>query len=234
MKLERLDWDSTFFNYNVGRIIVNENQYINLSEFLLDSKEYKLVYIFSKLSLHNELFKLVDEKVVLHQELSSINRNLPSDFFTIKSFDKLIHNRQELEKLALESGTYSRFNIDENFKSGEYNKLYLTWIALSIEEKLAFDIIIATDKNETIVGFVTLNKKSESLVNIGLVAVSDGFRGKGIGKSLINYALNKSFELGYKEIQVITQINNINAIKLYESIGFYIKEKTFVYHYWNL
>lgn len=234
MKLERLDWDSTFFNYNVGRIIVNENQSINLSEFLLDSKEYKLVYIFSKLSLHNELFKLVDEKVVLHQELSSINRNLPSDFFTIKSFDKLIHNRQVLEKLALESGTYSRFNIDENFKSGEYNKLYLTWIALSIEEKLAFDIIIATDKNETIVGFVTLNKKSESLVDIGLVAVSDGFRGKGIGKSLMNYALNKSFELGYKEIQVVTQINNINAMKLYESVGFNIKEKTFVYHYWNL
>lgn len=234
MKLERLDWDSTFFNYNVGRIIVNENQSINLSKFLLDSKEYKLVYIFSKLSLHNELFKLVDEKVVLYQELSSINRNLHFDFFTIKSFDKLIHNRQELEKLALESGTYSRFNIDENFKSGEYNKLYLTWIALSIEEKLAFDIIIATDKNETIVGFVTLNKKSESLVDIGLVAVSDGFRGKGIGKSLMNYALNKSFELGYKEIQVVTQINNINAMKLYESVGFNIKEKTFVYHYWNI
>lgn len=234
MKLERLDWDSTFFNYNVGRIIVNENQSINLSEFLLDSKKYKLVYIFSKLSLHNELFKLVDEKVVLHQELSSNSCDLPSDFFTIKSFDKLIHNRQELEKLALESGIYSRFNIDKNFKSGEYNKLYLKWIALSIEEKLAFDIIIATDKNETIVGFVTLNKKSETLVDIGLVAVSDGFRGKGIGKSLMNYALNKSFELGYKEIQVVTQITNINAMKLYESVGFNIKEKTFVYHYWNL
>lgn len=234
MKLERLDWDSTFFNYNVGRIIVNENQSINLSEFLLDSKKYKLVYIFSKLSLHNELFKLVDEKVVLHQELSSNSCDLPSDFFTIKSFDKLIHNRQELEKLALESGIYSRFNIDKNFKSGEYNKLYLKWIALSIEEKLAFDIIIATDKNETIVGFVTLNKKSENLVDIGLVAVSDGFRGKGIGKSLMNYALNKSFELGYKEIQVVTQITNINAMKLYESVGFNIKEKTFVYHYWNL
>lgn len=234
MKLERLDWDSTFFNYNVGRIIVNENQSINLSEFLLDSKKYKLVYIFSKLSLLNELFKLVDEKVVLHQELSSNSFDLPSDFFTIKSFDKLIHNRQELEKLALESGIYSRFNIDENFKSGEYNKLYLKWIALSIEEKLAFDIIIATDKNETIVGFVTLNKKSENLVDIGLVAVSDGFRGMGIGKSLMNYALNKSFELGYKEIQVVTQITNINAMKLYESVGFNIKEKTFVYHYWNL
>ena len=234
MKLERLDWDSTFFNYNVGRIIVNENQSINLSEFLLDSKKYKLVYIFSKLSLHNELFKLVDEKVVLHQELSSNSCDLSSDFFTIKSFDKLIHNQQELEKLALESGIYSRFNIDENFKSGEYNKLYLKWIALSIEEKLAFDIIIATDKNETIVGFVTLNKKSENLVDIGLVAVSDGFRGKGIGKSLMNYALNKSFELGYKEIQVVTQITNINAMKLYESVGFNIKEKTFVYHYWNL
>lgn len=234
MKIERLDWDSTFFNYNVGRIIVNENQSINLPEFLLDSKEYKLVYIFSKLSLHNELFKLVDEKVVLHKELSSNNCNLPSDFYTISSFDKLIHNQQELEILALESGIYSRFNIDENFKSGEYNKLYLTWIALSIEKKIAFDIIIVTNKDDSIVGFVTLNKKSESLVDIGLVAVLDGFRGKGIAKSLMNYALKKSFELGYKEIQVVTQINNINAMKLYESVGFKIKEKTFVYHYWNL
>ena len=123
--------------------------------------------------------------------------------------------------------SYSSRHIPSEFSESK-------WIALSIEEKLAFDIIIATDKNETIVGFVTLNKKSENLVDIGLVAVSDGFRGKGIGKSLMNYALNKSFELGYKEIQVVTQITNINAMKLYESVGFNIKEKTFVYHYWNL
>ncbi|MEO0037935.1 MAG: hypothetical protein RIQ59_1146 [Bacteroidota bacterium] len=234
MKLERLDWDSTFFNYDIGSVVVNENQSLAISDFLLNSKGYKLVYIFSKLSLSNELFKLVDEKVVLYQELSQIKFDFSSDFFTITSFDKFNHNKQELEKLALESGIFSRFNVDENFKSGEFKKLYLEWIALSIERKLAFDILIAIDKNESIIGFVTLNKKSESLVDIGLVAVSDGFRGMGIGKKLMQYALTKSYELGYKEIQVVTQSNNISAMKLYESVGFSIKEKTFVYHYWNL
>lgn len=234
MKLERLDWDSTFFNYNIGSVVVNENQSLAISDFLLNSEDYTLVYIFSKLSLPNELYKLVDEKVVLHQELSQMNFDLSSDFFTIHSFDKSTHNQQELEKLALESGKYSRFNVDENFKSGEFKKLYLEWIALSIEGKLAFDILIALDKNESIIGFVTLNEKSDNLVDIGLVAVSDGYRGKGIGKKLLHYALKKSYELGYKEIQVVTQLNNISAMKLYESVGFSIKEKTFVYHYWNL
>lgn len=234
MRLEKLEWDSNFFNYNIGRIIINENQSLNIPDFLSNSKEFKLVYIFSKLNLQNELFKLVDEKVVLHQELSQINIDLTSDFFSIKSFNKLTHNRKELEALAIESGAYSRFKIDENFKSDEFLKLYQSWISLSIDGELAFDIVVATDKNEHIIGFVTLNKKSKSLVDIGLVAVSGAHRGKGIGKKLLQYTLKKCFELGYKEIQVVTQFYNVNAMKLYESVGFEIQEKTFVYHYWNL
>ena len=234
MKFEKLDWDSDFFNYTVGRIILNENQSIDITEFLLKCKDYTLVYIFSKIRLNNNLFKLVDEKVVLDQELSLIKEELTSEFFTIKSFHKSNHNHKEINRLAIESGAFSRFKIDKNFKSGEFKKLYSRWIALSIEGKLAFDIIIAADKNESIIGFVTLNKKSESVVDIGLVAVSEEHRGKGIGKKLLHYSINKSIELGFKEIQVITQFNNTQAMKLYESVGFKIKEKTFVYHYWNL
>ena len=54
MRLEKLEWDSNFFNYNIGRIIINENQTLDIPEFLSNSKEFKLVYIFSKLSLQNE------------------------------------------------------------------------------------------------------------------------------------------------------------------------------------
>lgn len=234
MKFEKLDWDSNFFNYTVGKIILDENESINLSEFLLKSKEYTLVYLFSKNKLSDNLFKLVDEKVILHQELIFTNESLTSDLFTIKSFDKSTHNHLEIYKLALESGVFSRFKIDENFKSGEFEKLYSRWIALSIEGKLAFDIVIATDKNETVIGFVTLNNKNKNVVDIGLIAVSEEYRGKGIGKKLLQYSINKSLELGFKEIKVVTQFNNIQAMKLYETVGFKIKEKTFVYHYWNL
>ncbi len=234
MRLEKLEWDSNFFNYNIGRIIINENQTLDIPEFLSNSKEFKLVYIFSKLSLQNELFKLVDEKVVLYLELSQTNFDLTSDFFSVKSFNKFNHNQKELEALAIESGAYSRFKIDENFKSNEFIKLYQRWISLSIDGKLAFDIIIATDKDESIIGFVTLNKKSESTVVIGLIAVSGAHRRKGIGKKLLQCAITNCYELGYKEIQVVTQIKNLNAIELYKNLGFEIKEKTFVYHYWNL
>ncbi len=234
MFVERLAWDSDFFGYEVGKIDLKNNMSLDYELFLIAASKYKLVYIFSKYSINYDLINLVDEKIIFEKILDFQFEETNKDTFDIQSFDENIHSVSQIKNLALESGIYSRFYLDKNFKNNEFEKLYISWIEQSINRKIAFEILVATNKNKTILGFITLRKKNENTVEIGLVAVSEASRGKGIAKKLLNFSFKKVKELGFKTILVVTQNQNIPAMKLYESVGFEIKEKTFVYHYWNI
>lgn len=83
-------------------------------------------------------------------------------------------------------------------------------------------------------GFATLNRKNETLSEIGLIAVSKTSRGLGVGKKIINESIIKSKKAGFNEIQVVTQLDNIAAVSLYKSTNFKIKKVTNIYHFWNI
>jgi dTDP-4-amino-4,6-dideoxy-D-galactose acyltransferase len=234
MVVERLDWDSDFFNFNVGKVACSDDESFDAEAFLNSNRSFKLVYVFSKTKIDHGLLKLVDDKVVLGRSLDTNQSNKNVDDIIIKPFEARIHSSNEIKKLALESGEFSRFNIDVNFKSNEYERLYTEWIEQSINKKIAFEVLVAANKNETILGFITLNKKSDTLADIGLLAVSAASRGKGIAGKLLQHSFEIVERLGFKSIQVVTQFNNQPAMRLYQNAGFEIKERTFVYHYWNL
>lgn len=234
MVVERLAWDSDFFGYEVGKIDLKKHISLDFQEFLDSASKFKLVYIFSKYSINYDLINRVDEKIIFEKTIDFQIEENNNKGIEVQSFNENDHSLLEIKKLALESGIYSRFYLDKNFKQNEFEKLYISWIEQSINKKIAFDVIVATDNNKTILGFITLNKKNENIAEIGLVAVSEASRGKGIAKKLLNYSFKKAKKLGFETIQVVTQNENIPAMKLYESVGFEIKEKTFVYHYWNI
>ena len=230
MKIERLSWDSDFFGYEVGRIEIENLTDFNLSVFKKAAQKFKLVFVFSDLELNIPNFNLVDKKVIFHQEIIRIKEL--SDII-IESFDQTKHDFNQLKKLALQSGIQSRFFIDKNFKNNEYLNLYLRWIENSVNKKIAFDVVVAIDEMD-IIGFTTLNKKSETLSDIGLVAVSETSRGLGIGKKIINESIIRSKKAGFNEIQVVTQLTNLAAVNLYKSTDFKIKKIINIHHFWNI
>ena len=59
--------------------------------------------------------------------------------------------------------------------------------------------------------------------------VDEGYRGKGVAKSLMSAAENFARETGCARIVLATQISNVAAQSLYESRG-YTKDEEF-YHY---
>lgn len=235
--IHRLDWDSLFFGYEVGRLNIPSDEAFEYSEFKVESSKFKLVYIYSDFILPaNQGLSLYDEKVTFSQKiyfdalkLSSIRNN---NSISISSFNRSSDDLNKLQELALQSGIYSRFKLDPNFKNNEYKRLYLEWIDNSINGNIAFDTIVAKIKGK-IVGFTTVGEKNKNLADIGLVAVDKNSRGEGIGTALIHEILHRAAHSGFKEIQVVTQLVNQAAIKLYEKTNFYKTNLTYIYHVWN-
>ncbi|WP_040473599.1 GNAT family N-acetyltransferase [Flavobacterium frigoris] len=230
--IEKLDWDSQFFKLKIGRCTINQNDKYCLNQFRYISQEYDLVYIFSQ--LNNLDFKLMDKKVVyINEDISgflSINKDA-----NVNKIEYYQHNRKNYDDildLTLQSGEYSRFNIDENFRNNEYSKLYKEWIDNSINKKLAQEIIVKYLDNK-VVGFATLSKKDDQLADISLVAVDKNYRGKGIAKEIILNTIIEAKKRGFNKIQVVTQVDNLPANGLYLATGFKEKSLTNIYHHWN-
>ena len=57
-------------------------------------------------------------------------------------------------------------------------------------------------------------------VFISNIAVYEQYRGKGISTKLLNCAQEFAKENGYPKLSLYTEIDNFNAIKVYEKYGF--------------
>ncbi len=221
-KIEFLEWDSDFFSKKIGKVIIENSDDLNCNNLT----SYDLIYVFSTAPDLN--YSLVDKKIVyILYDLNQIAIEDDPEFF-----DETSDSYNELLSLTLQSGQYSRFKIDKNFKNNEYEKLYKEWIDGSISKKLATDIIVKRMDGK-LVGFVTLTKKSNELADIGLVAVDKHYRGKGIAKDLVSKTIALAKKQGYKQIQVVTQLDNEPANILYKKCGFTQFSLTYIYHIWN-
>lgn len=226
--ITRLEWDSNFFGYPIGKISISKNEAIDLKEFQTVYNDYKLIYVFSDyLIQNNSQIKLVDTKVKFLK-----NCEKDSKLKEIVEYDSSIHNYSQLEQLAYLSGKYSRYKLDQNFENGEFKKLYKEWLTSSIGKTIADKIFIFADQNN-IGGFITLNNLQKQETSIGLIAVAPNYQGQHIGSKLIRYCENESLLHGSSKISVFTQSENEAAMKLYKKNGFEINSIQYIYHIWN-
>jgi|WetSurSiteA1Bulk_404760.scaffolds.fasta_scaffold18869_2 dTDP-4-amino-4,6-dideoxy-D-galactose acyltransferase len=225
---DRLDWDSECFGYEVGRLIIDNPENFNSEELPVLTKGYSLVYIFSKEEITARFNNLiaVDRKVLLKRETS----HLADDFINIRSYRGSM--TEQLLKLSLQSGEFSRFKTDTSFRNNEFLKLYSVWIRNSVDRTIADDMFVFGEEDE-IQGFISLANKGP-VADIGLVAVDSAYRGQGIGTSLVRYAIDQAYSSGCPEIKVVTQFENKAAMSLYEKNGFTISDLTYIYHYRNV
>jgi dTDP-4-amino-4,6-dideoxy-D-galactose acyltransferase len=232
--IKYLSWDSDFFKIKIGSVCSDNLTDIELFELLLIGKKegYKLLYVTNSLKeISSPIFKdqfdftLVDTKVVYEKKIIGFG-----EAEGCRSFSKF-DNRSFLYALALESGQFSRYKIDRHFPAGEFERFYYTWIENSLNGIMADDIFVYEIEGE-IVGFITVSYKGTKS-NIGLIATSSSYQGKGIGQLLVQYAENKAIENGCKILCVATQQANSKACSFYEKkIGMYLTEQNNIYHLW--
>ncbi|MDO9546696.1 MAG: GNAT family N-acetyltransferase [Pelolinea sp.] len=234
MEYQLLPWDTDFFSKKTGRIIPTVLEIDRLSSILSEMRKegYHLAYWPSDEECAYDIDLLggilVDRKTIFEIDLNNIDMNtlgLPRS----KPYTSDIPISQ-LEKLALQSGEFSRFAVDPGFSRENFSSLYKTWMRKSVTGEMADAILVIVQANQ-IAGMVTV-AKSQGVGSIGLIAVDENFRGKKLGQQLVYDARRWFIKNGCHTAQVVTQGDNLPACNLYEKCGYHRKTTAYFYHFW--
>lgn len=229
--IRKLDWDSEFLGARVGAIDYKDE--IVQIESLAHS--FDLIYFFTNSPFKfpiafTEYFSvsLTDEKVTYHKKILGVNA--PDE--SIRILEKEFIPSEQVISIAIQSGMHSRFNIDKLFPKEKFRELYRLWCVNSINRKIAEEVFVY-EMDGVIAGLITVGIKN-GIPDIGLLAVDEVYRGKGIGQKLVAaveyWAINQK-QAG--ELQVVTQAANLPACMFYKKTGFYLQQKQYVYHCWK-
>jgi GNAT superfamily N-acetyltransferase len=227
MKVIKKEWDSSFFNINIGYSALNEGD-------TMEPNSFDLVYVFSKVPLNTYVSNQVDVKITFQYNLSDFKGGpfILRDGFCITDYDPAVDDYETIKNLAISSGAFSRFKQDKRIGTGNFEALYATWIEknLTCNE----DDVIVVKKGSAIIAFVSVRYDIVSNVAIiDLVAVHENYRGQGIGPLLLTFLINRCKSTNFKKINVATQEQNRSAIALYKKIGFEMTDRIYVYHIWK-
>lgn len=103
-----------------------------------------------------------------------------------------------------------------------------------VEDYVARGQCFVAEADQQVVGvYVLLPTRPETaeLVNI---AVDEEFQGQGIGKQLVNHAIQEAKRLGFKTLEIGTGNSSIGQLALYQKCGFRITgidKDFFIRHY---
>lgn len=218
MSITPLPFDTSLFKYPVGRVKIEAD--FNEEEFLKEAAGFQLVYLFSEqeIEFKSKDILAVDRKVRFQKEVEK--QLLPS---MVTSYSGQVS--PSLLDLALQSGVYSRFKTDTRLTAKEFESLYTIWVSKAI----ASGALLCTEDGKGMISYAT----TADALTVGLLAVDASARGKGYGRKLMQAVEAKADELGKKVLIVPTQEQNIPACKFYESLGYRISHKEYVYHWWR-
>ncbi|HRS53652.1 MAG TPA: GNAT family N-acetyltransferase [Bacteroidales bacterium] len=236
---QHLKWDSDFFGFKVAAVYANEINNNEIDSILkkLHNYNYKLIYVISESELVFPNIKclyninFVDIKLTFKAFVNTIiEQNKDEDLINILKYSQKPIN-ENLEELAYQSGNYSRFKLDKNFEPYHFFSLYKIWLQKSLSKEIADEVFVYTE-NDNILGFVTVSLNENNFGKIGLIAVEQNTRGKGIGRKLIKAVANYLLDYQINKLFVSTQHANKNACNFYQKLGFILDKKEYYYHLW--
>ena len=230
MMIEKLQWDSDFFGLSIGRaeICSEEDGKVLASQAFDAKRDFDLVYVFASHGCEFQAnnARLVDRKVVYSLADATQSRLCHE----VALWDGSRGVTDELLHLALVSGKYSRFKLDDDFPLGSYERLYSRWIEQSVNHAMASEVFCYMIEDVPR-GLVTLNNKN-GIGTIGLVAIHEDLQHRGIGSSMMSHVIRYSKEKHIEKLIVATQLDNTPACRLYEKNGFEVESVTDVWHWW--
>lgn len=240
LAIKELPWDSQFFGFRVGRVDA-PGPPIYLPSLLKAAAAQGMRLLYLRVANHKkagtapacrnlEQYHIVDNVTLK----CSTRRPAPSNdlpgHYTLSRYTDANPDASVVE-LAIQAGWSSRFKLDPRVGEAAYHRMYRTWIQRSCQGELADAVYSIRDPGGSHVAILTLTTEGKSC-SIGLLAVSQAHRGRGLGKSLIRQSHRFADSCGATRISVVTQTKNSAALHLYRSAGFEPRETYAWHHIW--
>ena len=243
-QIHPVDWESTFFGFPIGSLdIPADFSPTELQESLRQGQQrFRLIYVFRQ-GFGPETLDSFDAPCIRYDQRITFKKtivgNVPPLDEHVKAYTSMVCCKQ-LEALAIKSGAMTRFMRDPEL-SLQYERLFLTWINNSVSGGLA-DSIWTWRDNDRMVGLVTVrcakriladNGQPEREARIGMLAVHEEFRRKGIAGTLLRACEFWCQSLDIPTAAIVTQSDNVATIGLCQKSGYKQVETDSVYHYWS-
>ena len=240
--VEKVIWDSDFFNLNIYKINTRINNQeeaelfneimkrdsIDLYYYTLDSKYQETINLLE----YNHYF-LMQAKTRLELNLSDYNKYKSKETSKkVKIFNDSEFNINDLYKLSKQVYKQSRFYNDKNIDNVKVEELYRIWIYNSYYKGFADNIYLYTDKKE-IYGFCITKTEEKNNLRITLTSIDEKQRGKSIASTLLSKIIDDYKEKNYKKCLSTPQLSNIGALNYYIKNGFRFYQSEFIFHKWN-
>jgi dTDP-4-amino-4,6-dideoxy-D-galactose acyltransferase len=135
-----------------------------------------------------------------------------------------------IEEIAGNCFIFSRFHLDPAIGLDRANEVKRQWARNACRGRASI-VYVARQQGE-VTGFLAVleSKSSEGEdAIIDLVGVDAAYQGRGAGRALSGMFVEQWQARAYR-LRVGTQISNIPAMRLYESIGFRVTETSYVLH----
>jgi dTDP-4-amino-4,6-dideoxy-D-galactose acyltransferase len=232
-----LPWDSSFFGRTIGRL---DGDRLNLNEreellqwchekrvdclyFLANPEDPETVETAEQLG-----FGLKDLRLTMTCPVTPRPDWVP----TSTEISLRAHQTSDVDRLAAiarDAHTDSRFFFDRRFDRELAGRLYETWIRNACSG--AADSVIVAELNGAVAGYLSCHLRGEA-GDLGLMGVADGFRGRGIARSMLAEAIRWYNANGATEVTVVTQGRNVPAQRSYQQSGFRTRSLGYWYHKW--
>lgn len=249
-----LEWDTQQFGFPVARLRAISLPPLRIESHIADAQrsgvEMLVVVVDSEQRLPGRLLArfsglLADDKVTFVRSLANTDRAVvvesparqrPADAITdgivVEPFGGQVASAQLIE-LSIAAGEYSRFRVDPRFPRRAFEELYRLWIERSVRHELADFVLVARSQSrrEPLLGMITV-AVTDAIGSIGLIAVTEQSRGRGIGTRLIDAAHAAMCQRGAQSAYVVTQATNHPACRHYLRAGYALATTERIYHFW--
>ena len=231
-----LPWDTAFFGVPVARIertripekemeaIVGECRQagVRVLYFLAASDDDASVR-----AAESNGFRMVDVRMTFERSGPVVPAAAPS--FVLR--DHCASDLAILRAIARKAFGDSRYYHDPRFPRERCDALYEEWITLDCKGRA--ERVLVAEGPAGVAGFLTCHFPGGAEVGrIGLVGIAEAARGVGVGRALVQAALEWFAAAGARRVAVVTQARNAAAQRLYQRAGFATRGVEIWFHKW--
>jgi len=229
-----LDWDSEFFARRIARANPKRLDQAALNELLrwCAANRIECLYLLADsddpetahLAETNQ-FLLADVRMTFERTIGEISLVPTSVVVRLAREEDL----GALRAIAQRGHRDTRFYFDRHFDRAKCDLFYETWIENSFRGFAHVVLVAEVDRKP--VAYITGHLRGNE-AQIGLMGVSEGHQGIGLGSILVQHFLAWAAKEGAERATVITQGRNVRAQRLYQRQGFVTASCQLLYHRW--